>query len=79
MPCALRQSSPGCRRHRVAGASCRRHRYDDLADSDVDAVVHARLRVHDIGRLRVVDASIMPTIMSGNSNTPTAMLLEDAR
>ena len=44
--------------------------------SDEDAVVDARLRVHGIERLRVIDASIMPTITSGNTNTPTAMIAE---
>ena len=46
-----------------------------LAD-DADAVVDARLRVHGIDRLRVIDASIMPAITSGNTNTPTAMIAE---
>mgnify|MGYP000429742494 FL=1 len=44
--------------------------------SDADAVVDARLRVHGIARLRVVDASIMPTITSGNTNSPTVMIAE---
>jgi choline dehydrogenase-like flavoprotein len=45
-------------------------------ESDLESVVDARLRVHGIGHLRVIDASIMPTITSGNTNTPTAMIAE---
>ena len=55
--------------------------------SDPMAVVDARLRVHGLQGLRVIDASVMPTITSGNTNTPTimiadkgaAMVIEDAR
>lgn len=44
--------------------------------SDADAVVDDQLRVHGIDGLRVVDASIMPTITSGNTNSPTVMIAE---
>ena len=46
--------------------------------ADVMAVVDARLRVHGVRGLRVVDASVMPTITSGNTNSPTLMIAERA-
>ncbi len=44
--------------------------------NDAMAVVDDRLKVHGIDRLRVIDASIMPTITSGNTNAPTVMIAE---
>ncbi|HMF25081.1 MAG TPA: GMC family oxidoreductase N-terminal domain-containing protein [Pseudolabrys sp.] len=45
-------------------------------DDDSRAVVDARLRVIGIDRLRVADASVMPSITSGNTNSPTMMIAE---
>ena len=51
------------------------HDMDHYA-SDANAVVDASLRVHGLDRLRVVDASVMPTITSGNTASPVVMIAE---
>jgi choline dehydrogenase len=48
------------------------------ADNDPAAVLDARLRVRGIAGLRVADASAMPRITSGNTNSPTMMIAEKA-
>jgi choline dehydrogenase len=49
-----------------------------MSDTREDAVVDAQLRVHGVDGLRVIDASIMPTIPGGNTNAPTIMIAERA-
>ena len=47
-----------------------------MGPDPASAVVDARLRVYGIGGLRVIDASVFPTITSGNTNAPTVMVAE---
>jgi choline dehydrogenase len=47
-----------------------------MAPDDTRGVVDARLRVHGIAGLRVIDASVFPAVTSGNTNAPTIMVAE---
>jgi choline dehydrogenase-like flavoprotein len=49
-----------------------------MGRDDATAVVDPQLRVHGIGSLRIADASVMPTLIGGNTNAPTIMIGEKA-
>jgi choline dehydrogenase-like flavoprotein len=50
--------------------------YHPAGSCSIGPVVDSRLRVHGVSGLRVVDASVMPTVVRGNTNAPTIMIAE---
>ena len=52
--------------------------YHPTSSCAIGSVVDAQLRVHGVEGLRIVDASVMPTIVRGNTNAPTIMIAERA-
>jgi choline dehydrogenase len=47
-----------------------------MGTDPADSVVDTRLRAHGLGNLRIIDASVFPTVTSGNTNAPTVMVAE---
>jgi choline dehydrogenase len=57
---------------------CAQTVYHPTSTCAIGPVVDCQLRVHGVDRLRVVDASVMPSIVRGNTNAPTIMIAERA-
>jgi choline dehydrogenase len=49
-----------------------------MSDTESGAVVDSRQRVHGLSGIRIVDASVMPTVPGGNTHAPTVMIAERA-
>jgi choline dehydrogenase len=52
--------------------------YHPTSTCQIGSVVDPQLRVREVGRLRVADASVMPAVIAGNTNAPTIMIGEKA-
>ncbi|MCE7862268.1 MAG: choline dehydrogenase [Bacteroidetes bacterium CHB5] len=76
---AQRDSDEALLNHIQRSAECVYHPVGTCKmGNDALAVVNDKLQVHGIGNLRVVDASVMPTLTSGNTNAPVIMIAEKA-
>jgi choline dehydrogenase len=77
-PGATADSDEGLLEHAKATGSTTFHTSTCMMGSHETAVVDNELRVHGMEGLRVVDASVMPTVISGNTNAATIMIAEKA-